>query len=204
MRALLVALALLVCAPAAGAAPTTRWVPVRTPGIDTLARPPVRAAQLTVGRVKLVHVARVSATTVRGKRVTGDLLVVTGEYWNTIASPSGWREGLAFYLGVSPALCTQSACPTGTPAGSWYTFTPFLRPLVDYPRQENILGGHIVRFRFVIQLNPGGSAPNDAIHDLGDLWLLPIFNVHSEVLPFEQPQVIRLSDYFGQTPIPTR
>jgi hypothetical protein len=197
MRTLLVALALLVVAPAS-AASTTRWVNIRTPAIDAITRPPTRAAQLTVGRVKLAHVARVAATSVRGKRVTGDLLVVTGQYRNTIASPSGWAEGLAFYLGVSPVPCTASTCPTGVPAGSWYTLTPFLRPLIDYPRQENIPGRHTVPFRFVIRLDP-----SDPVHDLGDLWLLPIFNVRSEVLPFEKSQLVRLSDYFGVTAIPT-
>jgi hypothetical protein len=202
---MLLAVAVVVCAVAASADASLagRWVTIRTPGIRVdYGNNPAKQKQYVVGRLRLDRVVRVTSTTVRGRRVTGDLLVVKGSYQNLATTPSNWHEGIAFYLGLAPQPCGPDTCGPGMPTGDWYTFTPYMHSLADVPKLTNVASRQTVAFRLVVQLNPGAAGPNPAVTTLGDLWLLPIYDIHFPKLPFLRGQLISLATYFGTTTIP--
>src|SRR5438067_12763300 len=99
-------------APAAGAK-TPPWLTIRSSALnyqfgETYAQETPH--QMTVGRVRLDRISRVSGVVIHGKRRSGDLLVVEGRYENLTNQPSYWTEGYAFVLGTSPKLCTFATC----------------------------------------------------------------------------------------------
>jgi hypothetical protein len=207
----LVAGALVVLASAAGAGATTgtrenlKWIPVRSSPLnyqfgETYAQETPH--QDLVGRLKLDRVTRVSRVVIHGKTVTGDLLVIVGEYQNATTQPTYWTEGYAFTFGTKPSRCTFDTCGP-LPKGDWGRLIhAFGTPIVDYPAKGKVAAHETVSFREAISLPSGKSArpPAPVIHSLSDIWLLPIyaaFNYYE--LPFPRSQLIRLSSYFGRS-----
>jgi hypothetical protein len=149
-----------------------------------------------VGRLRLDRLARVSSVVIRGRRRTGDLLVMTGKYENLTSQPSYWTEGYAFTFGTEPRLCTLNTCGP-LPEGDWGSMShAFGAPIVDYPLKSKVAPHATISFREAIPLPPAAGS----IRTLRDIWLLPIyaaFNYYE--LPFPYHQLVPLSAYFGRT-----
>jgi hypothetical protein len=179
------------------------WIPVRSAATThQFGQLPTRAPQVVLGRLRLDHLTRVSSVVIRGRKTTGDLLVIHGEYQNLTSQATYWTEGYAFVFGTKPRRCTLDTCGP-LPKGAWMLMTHgFGTPIVDYPATGKVAAHQTVTFREAIPLPPA-KRPNPAIRSLRDIWLLPIyaaFNYYE--LPFPPSQLIRLSAYFGRTSIP--
>ena len=130
-----------------------RWLPVRSLATDFQpGQLPTRAQQTVLGRLKLDSIARVSSTRIRGKTVTGDLLVIKGEYQNLTTERSYWTEGYAFVFGTRPTLCKLATCGP-LPAGGWWLMThQFGTPIIDYPLNNTVPAHSTVSFREAIPM----------------------------------------------------
>ena len=186
------------------------WITVRSLATNyQFGELPTRAHQKVLGKIRLDRVARVASVVVHGKRRTGDLLLIEGAYQNLTGQPSYWTEGYAFTLGRDPAPCTTTLCGITPTEGQWSHMThDFGTPIVDYPARRTVAANQTVTFREAIPMPPrsrkGGSKGSD-IRTLRDVWLLPIyaaFNYYEQ--PFPPSQLVRLSDYLGQTAFSTR
>jgi hypothetical protein len=178
------------------------WLPVRTLAMqEDLGDLPTPIPQEVVGRLKLDRVARVPRVVIHGKTHTGDFLVISGRYRNSSSQPAYWSESYAFDLGTEPRHCTVALCGPGIPKGDWSLMEhAFGIPIVDYPAKKAVAPHSTVSFREAIPLPARASG----IHDLGDVWVLPIyaaFNYYE--LPFPLSQLVRLSTYLGRTSFAT-
>ena len=133
--------------------------------------------------------------TIAGKRHTGNLLVLTGEYENLTSQATYWTEGYAFWFGTNPKLCTFATCGP-LPKGRWGSMShAFGGAIVDRPSVGKVPPHGTVSFREAIALPSVAPPPS-----LRGIWVLPIyaaFNYYE--LPFPYDQLVRLSDYLGRT-----